>query len=99
MKKPKLVFAFKMPSNNSEMPLGPSAQSGILVSSNADWRIEKPIVDKKKCKKCLICWVLCPEGVIDKEIDIDYNFCKGCGICARECPKIAISMVRESENY
>jgi len=45
--------------------------------------------------KCMICWTLCPDGVIDREIDIDMNFCKGCGICAYECPRKAITMVRE----
>jgi pyruvate ferredoxin oxidoreductase delta subunit len=47
-----------------------------------------------------LCWVLCPEGVIDKEsgeLEIDMNYCKGCGLCAHECPKKAITMVREGE--
>ncbi|MFA5614071.1 MAG: 4Fe-4S binding protein, partial [Methanoculleus sp.] len=26
---------------------------------------------------------------------IDLDYCKGCGICANECPKNAITMVRE----
>jgi pyruvate ferredoxin oxidoreductase delta subunit len=48
-----------------------------------------------------MCWVLCPEGVIGKEtekLEIDMNYCKGCGLCARECPKKAITMIREGES-
>jgi pyruvate ferredoxin oxidoreductase delta subunit len=37
----------------------------------------------------------CPEGAIDQNLEIDYNFCKGCGICANECPKKAIEMLLE----
>jgi pyruvate ferredoxin oxidoreductase delta subunit len=49
-----------------------------------------------------MCWVLCPEGVIDKQnekLEIDMNYCKGCGICAHECPKEAITMVSEGEEH
>ncbi|MEW5760330.1 MAG: 4Fe-4S binding protein [Candidatus Thermoplasmatota archaeon] len=59
------------------------------------WRILKPIVDKEKCNKCSICWLYCPEGIIDKRANINYEYCKGCGICAEECPKKAINMVEE----
>ena len=37
----------------------------------------------------------CPGGVIDRELNIDLDYCKGCGVCANECPKQAITMVRE----
>ena len=62
------------------MPLGPSAEAGILTESNAGWRVQRPVIDHGKCTKCLMCWVLCPEGVIDKEpekLEIDLNYCKG----------------------
>jgi pyruvate ferredoxin oxidoreductase delta subunit len=44
------------------------------------------------------CFLVCPDGVIDKSgnrLEIDYDFCKGCGICAFVCPKGAITMARE----
>lgn len=60
------------------------------------WRSHRPVVDNKKCKKCQLCWVYCPEAVIDRhEITIDYRYCKGCGVCAKECPAGAISMEKE----
>ena len=44
--------------------------------------------------------VFCPEGVIRRKpeggYEIDLTYCKGCGICAEECPRGAISLVRES---
>lgn len=100
MAKPQIVN-FKYPNSFKEMPLGPSAEAGILTEPNAGWRVMKPILDNSKCINCLRCWILCPEGVIDKEgeeLTIDFNYCKGCGICAEECPKDAITMVREGED-
>lgn len=99
MAKPQIV-KFKFPGSLEEMPLGPSAAAGILTEPNAGWRVQKPVVDHNKCSHCLLCWVLCPEGVIDKEnenLEIDMNYCKGCGLCAQECPQDAIAMVREGE--
>lgn len=95
MNKPQIVSNFRAPSCAEEMPLGPCAESGILTEGNAGWRTMMPVVDHEKCVHCMICWTLCPDGVIDKNIDIDLNFCKGCGICANECPRKAISMVKE----
>jgi len=46
-----------------------------------------------------LCWLYCPESVIDWEkgykIQIDYTYCKGCGICADVCPVKAIDMTPE----
>lgn len=99
MAKPKIV-KFNFPDSLKKMPLGPSAESGILVESNAGWRVMKPILDNDKCVNCLKCWVLCPEGVVDREggkMTIDFNYCKGCGLCAEECPTKAIEMVKEGK--
>ena len=63
------------------------------------WRTERPALDRAKCIKCLLCWLYCPEGAInraeDDSVEIDYSYCKGCGICASECPAKAIVMVEE----
>lgn len=97
MGKPRIV-KFQYPQGPEEMPLGPSAAAGILTEPNAGWRVQRPVIDHGKCTKCLLCWVLCPEGVVDKEpekLEIDLNYCKGCGLCAHECPKKAIALIRE----
>ncbi|NIM46071.1 MAG: 4Fe-4S dicluster domain-containing protein [Nitrososphaeria archaeon] len=63
-----------------------------------DWRTHRPVVDKDKCTRCLICWIYCPDAAIrkvEKVVEIDYDFCKGCGICAEECRIGAIEMVEE----
>jgi pyruvate ferredoxin oxidoreductase delta subunit len=66
------------------------------VVDTGSWRVQRPVVDQQKCTKCQLCWVYCPEAVIDrKEITIDYRYCKGCGVCAVECPTGAISMEKE----
>jgi 2-oxoacid:acceptor oxidoreductase delta subunit (pyruvate/2-ketoisovalerate family) len=52
------------------------------------------------CNECDNCIVFCPDFAIKRNslgrpYKIDYNYCKGCGICAHECPRCAITMVRE----
>lgn len=75
----------------------PAPGSGGITGT---WRTLRPVVDLKKCIDCGICWLYCPESVIDWEkgqkIKIDYTYCKGCGICAHECPTKAIEMVPEA---
>lgn len=62
-----------------------------------DWRSLTPVFDYKKCNKCGLCFIYCPEGCIkpieDGYFKEDVFYCKGCGICAKECPKDAIKMV------
>jgi pyruvate ferredoxin oxidoreductase delta subunit len=71
------------------------AASGITGT----WRTFRPVINRGKCNKCMVCWLYCPEGVISRDVNgyprIDYEFCKGCGICAYECRVKAIDMVEE----
>ena len=66
------------------------------------WRVFKPIINKDKCTKCFMCWLVCPEEAIKEGRDgfpeIDYTYCKGCGVCSNNCPVGAISMVEEEES-
>lgn len=64
-------------------------------NKTGSWRTFKPVHDKEKCIDCGICYYFCPEGCINLDIEIDFDYCKGCGICAEECPVKAISMERE----
>ncbi len=70
------------------------------IGETGDWRTFRPVI-KEGCTKCGICWMYCPEGVIERKEDgsfeIDLRYCKGCGICAKECPTKNIEMVRESD--
>ena len=65
------------------------------------WRSQRPTYDFRKCIKCGICALYCPEGCVgqNKEghFEADLFYCKGCGICARECPTRVITMVEEEE--
>lgn len=66
-----------------------------------EWRTDTPILDKDKCKQCLLCCPVCPDGAIpvkdSKRLDFDYDHCKGCGICAKACPFGAIEMIEGQE--
>ncbi len=64
-------------------------------NKTGSWRTFKPILDKEKCIECENCIMFCPEGCINNDYDIDYDYCKGCGICEEECPVKAIKMERE----
>jgi pyruvate ferredoxin oxidoreductase gamma subunit len=62
-----------------------------------DWKSQHPVWDDKKCIKCGICSLFCPEGCVKQNNEdyfrADMFYCKGCGICAHECWPQAISMV------
>lgn len=81
----------------------PSYLGGHLVSKNAGWRNERPVLDLDACTGCLQCYLYCPDGAIYRRgaaaepLAIDYDFCKGCGICAKACRFGAIGMIPESE--
>jgi 2-oxoacid:acceptor oxidoreductase delta subunit (pyruvate/2-ketoisovalerate family) len=61
-------------------------------NKTGSWRTFKPVSDREKCVECFNCYLFCPEGCIDTDFNIDYDFCKGCGICKNECPVNAIDM-------
>ena len=65
------------------------------------WRSQRPETDTKKCIKCGLCYIYCPEGCIKRNeqgyFKADLYHCKGCGICAKECWPKAITMVEEEE--
>ena len=60
------------------------------------WRTSTPLFDKEKCKQCLLCAPVCPDGCIPvkdgRRDDFDLDHCKGCGICEKACPFGAITM-------
>jgi pyruvate ferredoxin oxidoreductase delta subunit len=66
-----------------------------------DWRSQRPTYDFRKCIKCGLCQIFCPEGCIEQNADEYFEanlfYCKGCGICARECPTRVVTMVEEEE--
>jgi len=100
MNKPKVTRNYQFPTKKEELPKGPGSAAGVLTDVNSGWRTFRPIIDNDKCSFCLRCWLVCPDGVIDKstgKLEIDYDYCKGCGICAYECPKKCITMVKEGD--
>lgn len=85
-----------------ELPVSPVSRptKGSVGSPTGTWREKRPILDRVKCERCLLCWLYCPEGVItvddEKKPVFDYEYFKGCGICAYECRFGAISLRREA---
>ena len=79
-----------------ERPVSPWVPGG-LSRQNLPSRMERPVLDQDKCNKCLLCWIYCADGTVNRgeQMSIDYKYCKGCGVCAVECPRGAITMVRE----
>jgi len=71
------------------------------VSKTGSWRIYRPILEVKRCSRCLLCWLYCPEGAVkidpEGKPQINLSTCKGCGICAKECPMKLIAMRFEGE--
>lgn len=99
MNRPKMK-EFQEPKSVREYPMGSTCDSNHITSINSGWRTFKPVINQDKCTKCLRCFLVCPDGVIDKsgeQLEIDYDFCKGCGVCAYECKLKAIDMVKEEK--
>lgn len=97
MNRPKLK-SWKYPEAISDFPMGATCKSDNLTSINAGWRTFRPVIDHSKCINCYRCFLVCPDGVIDKsgsQLEIDYDYCKGCGVCANECKLKAITMEEE----
>jgi len=72
------------------------------AGKTGEWRSLMPVIHHNKCtparqKKpsCFLCWLYCPDAVIQKTIPVKINmdYCKGCGICSQVCPVKAITMV------
>ncbi|RLI13973.1 ferredoxin [Candidatus Bathyarchaeota archaeon] len=78
-----------------------SRPSEGALGLTGSWRTFRPVIDRDRCVKCLVCWLFCPESAIGIDEEggpvINYDYCKGCGICASECRYGAIEMVREGE--
>lgn len=99
MNKPKMIH-FTEPTSVKDYPVGATCPSNHITSINAGWRTYRPVIDQDKCVNCMRCFLVCPDGVIDKsgpQLEIDYDFCKGCGVCAYECKIKAIAMVKEAD--
>jgi len=91
----------ELPKSIHEMPftcLSPAVKGS--AGRTGSWRTVRPVFDRGRCTKCLLCWVYCSEAVISRDEKdypvIDYEYCKGCGICAHECPTKALTMIREA---
>lgn len=65
------------------------------------WRTSRPVLDSDKCRRCLLCYVSCPDSAISLTDEhypkIDYEHCKGCLLCAGICPAKAISVEPEKK--
>lgn len=76
-----------------------SAEATSLLRTTDGWRVYRPIIERRLCTRCFICFALCPEGAIQLDLQnypvIDYAHCKGCLVCLTECPPKAISELRE----
>ena len=97
MERPKMA-AFTQPKKITDLPVGPNAPCGYLIDVSSGMRTFRPVIDHDKCIKCMRCFLLCPDGAIDKSggfLEVDYDYCKGCGICAHECAVKAISIIKE----
>jgi pyruvate ferredoxin oxidoreductase delta subunit len=87
----------KLP-GSKDIPAAGVTWKSATEYKTGDWRSKKPVRDKEKCTRCLICWIFCPDAAITwdgKDINFDLDFCKGCGICAAECPVDCIEMEEE----
>jgi len=61
----------------------------------------KLVLDRARCKGCLICATACPKGLLKKGTEFNAlgyytvvvecdDRCTGCALCAEVCPDVAI---------
>ena len=78
-----------------------SEPGNARIYQSGTWRSQRPTYDFKRCIKCGLCYIFCPEACISQNdegyFEADLYYCKGCGICARECWTKVITMVNEEE--
>ena len=74
-------------------------RGSAALRETGSWRMERPVLDLKNCKRCFLCYLYCPDAAIKLDAEnfphVDYEHCKGCMICYEECPTDAIA--RRSE--
>ena len=94
---PKLVGDFA-PIEGFELPeLGPlSFGPKRLRKSLRKHLIQRPAVNREKCRLCGECWQYCPAKAIspyEKAIGFDYDRCIRCYCCIEVCPHGALAAV------
>lgn len=91
-----------MASRDDELAsVGPVGPPRNIPTRTGNWALTQPIIDQERCNSCLLCWIFCPEGSLERRFEGERevapalvgDYCKGCGICERECPRSAITMV------
>jgi ferredoxin len=83
-----IVDDFLFPELHS-LSLGPESLNRFMRR----YVIQKPVVDKDKCKLCGECWKICPADVIShdiKSIHFTYEKCIRCYCCLEVCSEGAI---------
>jgi 2-oxoacid:acceptor oxidoreductase delta subunit (pyruvate/2-ketoisovalerate family) len=85
--------------SRADLPDMPASLGSMRANKTASWRSIRPRILEAKCRRCMICWKVCPEPAISPGDPpaIDYDFCKGCGICIEECPFDAIDSEKEGK--
>lgn len=75
-------------------------RGSAALRETGNWRVERPVIDLDKCKRCFLCYLYCPDAAMRLDADnfphVDYDHCKGCMICYEECPTDAITRRQEA---
>lgn len=60
-------------------------RGSAALRATGNWRVERPVIDLDKCKRCFLCYLYCPEAAMRLDAEnfphVDYDHCKGCMIC------------------
>jgi Fe-S-cluster-containing hydrogenase component 2 len=63
----------------------------VSVGLKGDPHVRKAEIDVQKCSQCGLCFDVCEQDAIDKDLNIETARCIGCGKCALICQSDAVT--------
>lgn len=92
---PDIMRDFQPPSSSVIFKIQENPLFSKALKKVADQLRVIPVIDHKKCVRCMVCFRVCPAKAISKDLKINRKSCINCLCCFEVCPHRAI-MIKKS---